>query len=183
RHVVLFEYDLAAVAAKPTPELPATMRRLSPEDVPAYVAYRDTEPDDIYKRLASGHVCLASWWEGKIVGNVWAQPGSVWIENLDRRLELPPDAVYFYDAWTVPQMRGRGLALVRAVVAAKELQGNGYSRGVAFVLPENKAALNAPVMLDYRRAGIAGYVRLGPWRWHFVRGPGIRGASFAAERA
>jgi hypothetical protein len=147
--------------------------RLTPEDVGAYCRYRpESSPQDVARRLERGSLCYVSWKQGRIVSCGWYHPREAWIEDLDRRFELPPDCVYLYDGHTSPELRGRGISSARATATWADLRRQGFRRGVAFVVAGNRSSDRASAKAGWRRFGVAGYARLGPWRLEFIRSRG-----------
>jgi SAM-dependent methyltransferase/ribosomal protein S18 acetylase RimI-like enzyme len=140
------------------------------EDVGEYVTFRPrTDPADFHRRLRSGHRCFVARHEGRIVHACWAATGRIWIEYLGRHLVLPPDSVYHYDSFTIPEFRGLNISAFRVTEAARYFRAAGYRRLVAVVAPENLAAFRPLEKAGYRRVGRMGYVRIGPWRYQFSR--------------
>ena len=105
----------------------------------------------------------------------WAAELMPWIEDVDRRFELPPDTVYSYDAHTIPELRGRRVTPARASIALAELRNSGFRRGVAFVLPGNRSGERSRARSGWRRFGVAGYLNLGLARIDFIRTRGHQG--------
>lgn len=168
--VDLIEKDLA----RGVPEVPSRIElevtRLTPEDVEAYCRYRpETSPQDVARRLERGSFCYATWDDGRITSVAWYHPGEAWIEDIDRRFDLPADAVYVFDGHTAPELRGRSLSAARAAVTWAQLRENGFRRGFAFVPAGNRSGDRARRKAGWRRFGVAGYVRAGPRRLEFLR--------------
>ena len=81
---------------------------------------------------------------------------------------------YSYDTYTAERCRGRGIAGVRALWAADYLREAGYRRLVGWIAPQNRPAFGPARKAGYRRLGVAGFIRLGPWRRDFVQPAGGR---------
>ena len=62
----------------------------------------------IRARLDKGHVCIVVKNGGRIAGYTWADPAEV--NNSACDYALDPDEAYLYDAFIVPELRGRKLA-------------------------------------------------------------------------
>jgi SAM-dependent methyltransferase/RimJ/RimL family protein N-acetyltransferase len=168
RRVVVMECPFVHAIRSMTARVPVVVGLA--EDVAEYVTFRPrTDPADIHRRLRSGHRCFVARHEGRIVHACWAATGRVWIEYLGRHLVLPPDSVYHYDSFTVPEFRGLNISAVRVTEAARYFRASGYRRLVAVVAPENLAAFRPLEKAGYHRVGSMGYVRIGPWRYHFAR--------------
>jgi hypothetical protein len=173
--VALIEKNLAREIPDVSSEIEFEVMRLTPEDVNPYCRHRPgASPEEILRRLERGSLCYAAWDGGRILASVWYHPREAWIEDLDRRFELPPDAVYVYDGHTNPEVRGRRVAAAQAATTWSELQKQGFRRGIAFVLAGNRSSDRARRKAGWRRFGVAGYVRLGRWRLEFIRVGGCR---------
>lgn len=122
--------------------------------------------------MERGSGCHAAWHAGQIVSATWWHPGDAWIEDLERRFLLGPGEVYFYDAWTVPRLRGRNITPARSALTLRALREQGFVRAIAFLLPENRPVHKAVEKVGWRRFGTAGFVRIGPARIEFVRALG-----------
>jgi hypothetical protein len=174
-HVNLIEKDLAHGVPQVPSRIELEVTRLTPEDVDAYCRYRpERSAQEVARRLERGSFCFATWEDGRITSVAWYHPGEAWIEDIDRRFELPHDAVYVFDGHTAPEVRGRGLSATRAAVTWAQLREDGYRRGFAFVLAGNRSGDRARRKAGWRRFGVAGYVRAGPRRVEFIRARGGR---------
>jgi hypothetical protein len=170
QRVDLIEHELTDEIPVVRSELPFQVTRLGREDIDAYCRYRPgTSPGEIVRRLERGSVCYVAWHSGRIVSGAWYHAGEAWIEDVDRRFELTADTVYSYDAHTVPELRGRRVTPARSSIALADLRDSGFRRGVAFVLPGNRAGDRSRVRSGWRRFGVAGYLHLGLARIEFVR--------------
>jgi hypothetical protein len=175
RHVTLIERELTDEAPVEPSEVAFQVRLLAREDIDAYCRYRpSTSPREVACRLERGSFCYVAWHGDRIISAAWYQPGEAWIEDIDRRFELPPDTVYAFDGHTAPELRGRRVAPARASIAASRLRDSGFRRGVAFVLAGNRSGHRSRVRSRWRRFGVAGYLNLGPVRVEFVRTRGRR---------
>jgi hypothetical protein len=175
RHTVycqvdLIEKDLADDPGAESSDAHFEVTRLSRENAGAYSRYRpDTSPEEVVRRLERGSLCYVGWDRGRIISAAWYHPGEAWIEDLDRRFELPTDVVYAFDGHTSPELRGHRISAARASATWKELEEQGFRKGIAFVLAGNRSGDRARLRSGWRRFGRAGYARLGPWRIDFIR--------------
>lgn len=82
---------------------------LEMDDIPAIAACTHwVTVDLIHDRLSKGHLCMVLKYEGKIAGYTWAEFAG--IGNADCDFVLRSGEAYLYDAFIVPDYRGRGLA-------------------------------------------------------------------------
>ena len=176
RHVNLIERELTDEIPLVRSKVPFKVTRLGAEEIDAYCRFRPrTTPREVARRLERGSVCFVAWHAGRIVSGAWYHAGEAWIEDVDRRFELPPDTVYSYDAHTIPELRGRRVTPARASIALAELRNSGFRRGVAFVLPGNRSGERSRARSGWRRFGVAGYLNLGLARIDFIRTRGHQG--------
>jgi hypothetical protein len=103
------------------------------------------------------------------VSAAWIATGYAWMDYLGRGLALAPDEAYLHESFTVPAFRGRNIPVVRARHEARYFHAAGCRRIVAIIVPENAPALRHAVKSGWRRVGVMGYVKLGPWRRDFCR--------------
>jgi len=170
RRLVLLERPVEpAVAAPPAP---GSMRVtvVGDEAVDAYLALRpDQSEGDIRRRFAEGHVCFAVWHADRIVHAAWVAAGRAPVEYLSRDLELDPDEVFVFDAFTTPAFRGHGASPLRALAVGQHFAARGFRRVLTAVHPENHTGFRPVEKVGSRRVGLLGYVGIGPWRLHFRR--------------
>jgi GNAT superfamily N-acetyltransferase len=184
RALVLTERRLA----EPLPDLPVpaglTVRRLTPDDVTAYAAFRPEQGrSECDRRLAEGQWCFATWRGAEIVSAAWGVGLWARIEYLEWKIQLGPDEVYSYDLYTAPDLRGSGLTAATRVPHLRYLREQGYRRALATLGPQNRPAATLQDAIGFRAIGWIGYVGLGPWRRSFCRmRPGAKGpAGFGSE--
>lgn len=88
-------------------DFPGSM--LEKDDIPAVAACTNwVTVDLIHDRLSKGHLCMVLKCEGKIAGYTWAEFAG--ISNVECDFVLRSGEAYLYDAFIVPDYRGRGLA-------------------------------------------------------------------------
>lgn len=75
----------------------------------------------LQRRLADGELFVVGELEGRLCSTTWLRPGGVFsLHHLPGKLFRLGDGVgYGHDAWTLPELRGRGL---RLAVFAEELR-------------------------------------------------------------
>jgi ribosomal protein S18 acetylase RimI-like enzyme len=149
------------------PQPPDTEARfLGDADLDAYAALRGAS-GRASERLARGDRCFGIWLAGRLVSTRWVARGTVRLAYVDRDAVLGPTDVYFYDVYTAPQHRRRGISRFAAGILPELLASEGARRIVGVLEPENRAAIAANEMAGYRVVGRIGYAKLGPWRRDF----------------
>lgn len=182
RRAVLVEHPLDAPLPVGEAGASVEIARLAAAEVSDYVAFRpDADPTVIESRLEQGQVCFTARHEGRIVSAAWIATGHVWIDYLGCRLSLAPDEAFLHESFTARAFRGRNIPVVRARHEAEYFRAAGCRRIVAIIVPENAPALRHAEKSGWRRVGVMGYVKLGPWRRDFCRvAPGERAPGTAA---
>jgi GNAT superfamily N-acetyltransferase len=177
RRLLLLERSLV----QPVPEIPASVPldfgRLDRSEIGKYLTFHPGEGHtEIERRLDRGDVCFLAHSQGRIVGAVWATRDCPFVRYLHTELTIAPDEVYFYDRYTAPDLRGRGIApaLDRYVFdlnrdALDFDRAPRVRRAIVAIIPENRASLRARAKTGFHVFGRVGYVQLGPWRRHFRR--------------
>ena len=170
RRYLLLELSLE----EPIPEvrfsLPVTIDLLKKTEVDEYVMFQPgIKTSDIADRLNAGHWCFVARHEGKLISATWATIHRTWTSYLARAIHFMPDEVYFYDVFTRPDFRGKSILPAILVDMIRYFRDAGYRRMVCLVLPENKSSLKALQKVAFHPLGMMGYIKIGPWRWHFYR--------------
>jgi SAM-dependent methyltransferase/GNAT superfamily N-acetyltransferase len=170
RRAILMERPLDQPNVRLAARLPVAIDLLRTSEVDEYANFRpDTDPSETRRRLEAGPLCFVARHEGRIVHACWAATGRAWVEYLAGEILLASDEVFHYDSFTAPSFRGRNIAAVRVIEAARYFRQAGYRRLVAIVVPENTSAFRSLEKAGYRRVGVIGYVKIGPWRWNLCR--------------
>jgi hypothetical protein len=169
RRTVLFERPLGDPIPSAAAAIHVEVSLLKPSEVEEYVAFHPgLDAVQVRDRLDRGGKCFISRHEGSIVNACWTAQGSIWIDYLGCSIELAPDEVYVYNNYTAPRFRGHNVSIVRATVMLRHFRELGYRRLIAVVVPENKAAFRSPEKAGYRRLGVVGYIKIGPWRHNLM---------------
>jgi GNAT superfamily N-acetyltransferase len=181
--VLIFERDIARASASATSDIDVEVRELRCDDIAAYGRYRpERDVAELDRRLAAGMRCFLTLSEGHVVGELWVVTVELWLAQLERLVPLAPDELWVYEAFVIPELRGRNVATVRATLVGERLKNEGYRRLLWLVSPHNRPQLGSAAKLGARRLGSAGYVRLGPFRRDFVRMRGHPGVQLASRR-
>jgi hypothetical protein len=170
RRLVLLTRPLSV--SPPEVAAPSSIRIavLAPEEIDAYLAFRPDQSGALIRaRFSGGYVCFAVWHDQHIVHAAWGATERARIDYLSREIELGPDEVFIFDAFTAPASRGRNLSPVRALVMGRHYADRGYRRVLTAVHPENRAGFRPLEKVGTRPVGVIGYIGIGPLRWHFCR--------------
>jgi ribosomal protein S18 acetylase RimI-like enzyme len=169
RRMVLFERPLSDPIPSAAATIPVEVSLLEPSEVDEYAAFHPSlDAAQVRDRLNHGGKCFISRHEGSIVNACWTAEGSVLIDYLGCSIQLAHDEVYVYNNYTSPRFRGCNVSIARAAVMLRHFRELGYRRLIAVVVPENKAAFRSPDKAGYRRMGLIGYIKIGPWRHNLM---------------
>lgn len=153
-----------------TARVPLTFGWLDESQIDEYLRLRpDANCAEILRRLREGQRCVTARSDGQLVYAGWSAAGRARIDYLDREIQLAPDEIYIYEAFTAPDFRGANIPPVASQFRLRYLSNLGYRRFVAVVVPENWRALRSFRKAGYRVCGTMGCVRIGSWRWDFTR--------------
>jgi len=87
-----------------------------------------------------GETCAIARHGTDVIGYCWMARTPVWVEEIGHAVVPAPGEVYFYDAFTMPAWRGRGLffgLLSRLLALARS---RGFDRGLIIVDARNRAS-------------------------------------------
>ena len=170
RRLILLERPVDPAVGPPPATASMRVAVVGDEAIEAYLAFRpDQSEEEIRRRLAEGHLCFAVWHVERIVHAAWVAVGRAPIEYLSRELDLDPDEVFVFDAFTTPGFRGHGASPLRALAVGRHFATRGFRRVLTAVHPENRTGFRPVEKVGSRRVGVLGYVGIGPWRRHFRR--------------
>ncbi len=177
RRLVVMTLPLTGELERVEPEVPATFEELRPF----------LKEELIRLRLDAGHRFYVTKVGGRIVQGNGVAFGKAFSGYLDMAFPLAPEEGYVYEAYTVPEYRGKRLYSAALSRIARELRGQGYRRLVVFVYPRNRPALQAHSRMGFQPQGHIGYVELLGVRRYFYRVTGeglgcLRNSLFVRKR-
>lgn len=169
RRLYLLRRPLAEPILDCPTTLPVAIRWLTLEEVQDYLAFRpDASGHDVTRRLLAGDHCLVARHEDRIVGTIWGSSTRLNTElSLGRDLPLAAGEAYQFDAYTLPEVRGMGIAPALSVAWLRRLRDEACVAAIRLTFPWNVAALRSHAKAGYRVAAIVHCLRLGPWRYRF----------------
>jgi len=136
---------------------------LEPGQLAAFTEYRpDIGAEVAEERLARGERCFVAWYGDRIVSARWITRGRVRAPEFRLSLTLAADAVFTYDSYTCPDLRGRRVASAAATRSAAALSAEGAQQAFVTVLPENGAGIRNAERSGYREVGRFAVLVLGP---------------------
>lgn len=144
-------------------DIDAVIETLDESHLPAYVEFKPwVTRAEVEARLARGHVCMAAWYQGKIVHAAWAAEKRAHIPYVHSDILLDPQTFYIYDSYTRPEYRRSKLVLARSSTMHAWFAGRGFTRGYGAIALMNKAGLSIVAPGGYHAIGMYTCARLGP---------------------
>jgi GNAT superfamily N-acetyltransferase len=169
RRLYLLRRPLAEPILDCPTTLPVEIGWLTLEEVQDYLVFRpDASGHDVTQQFLRGDRCLVARHEDRIVGAIWGSSERIHMKrSLGRDLPLAAGEAYQFDAYTLPAVRGMGIAPAISVAWLRHLRDEACVDAILLTVPWNVAALRSHAKAGYRVAAVVRYVRLGPWRYLF----------------
>lgn len=111
-----------------------------------------SEIDRYRRRLRNGRKFFVTMLEGRWINHAWiTQRLSFAIDNID--LDLKEGDIYIDDAYTVPELRGRGINTLLHHYILEECRKRGFRRALIIVDVKNTASMRAMEKCDFASIG------------------------------
>lgn len=137
--VLVFEMQGQRVLDRAAPVAGVSVRSLEETDLPDFATSQPANAAMVEARLRRGDRCVVAVEDGCVLGSRWASTVSADIADLWLSFPVCPGAAYSYDAFTLPEARGRGIAAAVTAALFESLVAEGATRVVNAVLPDNPA--------------------------------------------
>ncbi len=135
-----------------------------------YVVFRpEAARARVLARLRGGHRCYVARHADLVVSTSWLATRSASSEYLQCAIDLAAGDAYLFDAFTLPEYRGQGIAHALCMQQLRDLQQAGYRRAIRATVPENVVALRAHTQMGFHPVGMIGRFKIGPWQKTFRR--------------
>jgi RimJ/RimL family protein N-acetyltransferase len=132
---------------------------------PSQLRGEHDRPEQVIERFERGARCAAFINDdGTCMAQYWVSCGEAY-DEIDLNIELPENAVWFFDGWTHPRYRGRGYARALVLGMLYELSQQGIAAGYARVDTTNKSSLASLKRTGAKVVGKVTFVRLGKLLW------------------
>ncbi|MBI3798738.1 MAG: hypothetical protein HY268_17450 [Deltaproteobacteria bacterium] len=170
RRLLLVERPLREPILEVKARVPIEISLLQKSEIAEYREFRaGTDVAEVQSQLDAEDRCVVARHQGRLVAANWATTNHVWLDYLSCEFRLAIDEVYSYDAFAASAFRGQNLLPTLDAEQLHHFCAAGYRRMVSTSLPENRASLRVGAKSGYRPYGLIGYVKIGPWKWHFCR--------------
>ena len=182
RRLILLERSLEAPISEIKPLVTVNIELLKKTELDEYATFRskndliqiENDPYKIADRLNAGHWSFVARHGGEIISDCWASIHHVRFSRLYYKLRLAQGEVYFYDAFTRPDFRGKSVLPAILEEMIRHFRAAGYLRIICEVVPENKPSLQAFGKVGFKPFGVIGYIKIGPWHRNFYRTNEVR---------
>jgi SAM-dependent methyltransferase len=157
--VTFFERDLSAeVVARPSPGI--GVRQLQAGDRESLLYGSESPWEELMARFRAGDLCFAAVDQrGRALHTRWLTFTGAMIPELGLDFVPTPDAAYFYDGYTRPDARRRGIDAVVREYIFQALRERGRKRVYSYVRDDNPGGLRAAERCQ-RAVGVVRSVRL-----------------------
>lgn len=170
RRFLLFERRLDEPIVPVAVRVPLVFEAFHPA---AFDEYLRVHPliarSQLEERLARGDQCYVARADGRIAAITWISRDAHFFRSIGCGYALPAGAVYLYDSFADPRLRGQGVAPALGVWVLERLREAGVERAVLVIAPENVANRRARAKTGFRPTARIDYVRIGGRRWHWHR--------------
>lgn len=165
----IFVYEKSLISASDTHfkkkvKLKVNVKLVQCDDIPKIAKRFEDFKIKANERFKMGHICFAAYLNEDILHYSWWAVNEVYSGNLERKLRLSSDSAYAYDAYTVPECRGLGIALKVSERACSYLRERGYKRIYCFVPYNNFPSHRVMRKGGWRKIGTITYTRIFKWR-------------------
>ena len=163
RRMVVVSRQVGPDVAIRRADIDVAIKTLGPSDLPAYLEFKPwVARIEIERRLAQGHLCMAAWYEDRIVHAAWAAERRAHIPYIDSDILIEPGAFYIYDSYTRPEYRRSNLVMARSSIMHAQFAERGFTRGFGAIALMNEAGLSVVAPGGYHPIGMYFCARLGP---------------------
>ena len=110
--------------------------------------------EQLKERMRIGHFCFVAESEGKICGVLWVGFHNLYVAEIGKVITFRDNEAMFYDAFTVPSYRGKGIISKAYEFSTKHLLTNNKNTFYVIVSRENKASLKSVKKVNFCAFGI-----------------------------
>lgn len=168
RRLAIREVILDQQFPEPAATIPVTFDLIELSQVEEYFAFRQgADIDRIRRRFERGDKCFVARDKGRIISAQWAATARAHCVYLSCTVSLAEHEAYLYDAFTLPESRGKKIYSALTSEMHRYYRAEGKRRSLCFTGPENLPAMRADT--GYRRIGMIGCFGIGAVRRPFIR--------------
>jgi len=159
--ISFFMRELDGNLPEPNTTVKLHLRQASSEDLDLLQGLKpEKSAETIHARFRRGDLCFVTIdADGKLAHCRWVTVERTHIPELDRYVALSPGHVYFYDGYTRPDLRRRGIDGAMREFIFKTMRAAGYRKIYSYVRGDNPIGLRASRRWQ-RPVGRLWYLRL-----------------------
>lgn len=101
-------------------------------------------------RFLHGNICSCLLHQKKAVSHCWIAFDEEWIEEIEMKFKPKDGEAYLFDAFTLPEYRGKNLFPIVLCNTLSYLKAKGYHRVLIFALNSNRASIKAIQKAGFR---------------------------------
>ncbi|MGK2963059.1 MAG: hypothetical protein ACSLFK_13105 [Gemmatimonadaceae bacterium] len=163
RRMVVVTKQVGPDVAVRRADIDAVIETLDASHLSAYLEFKPwVARAETERRLAQGHLCMAAWYQGKIVHAAWAAEKRAHIPYVHSDIVLEPKAFYIYDSYTRQEYRRSKLVMARSSTMHAHFAARGFTRGYGAIALMNKAGLSIVAPGGYHPIGMYICTMFGP---------------------
>jgi|GEM_PF-1002926 len=132
--------------------VPLPTLSLDIKDLNKAIKLRNVTERIITQRLSAGCRLFVAYTKGNPVGYLFSSISCCTVDEIERKLYVMPGECYFYDAYTYPEYRGRGIYPYLLSFAARFFQRQAFHHALIFSLSQNQSSSKG-----IQKAGFASY--------------------------
>lgn len=129
----------------PEPSNAFQLRLILPQDLNLLEGFHPEKSAQTFReRFQRGDLCFAALdANGKVAHTRWVTVEKTYIPEIGRYVVLPPGEAYFYDGYTQPDLRRRGIDGAMRGFIFKTMRAAGYRKIYSYVRGDNPIGLKA----------------------------------------
>lgn len=162
----MLAYPLERLDSAPAAKTPLQIEVLSPEDgetIRELVGMYGVPADEqgLLERLRQKEYCYLGRVDGRLVSYLWVLYDGDVREYGKTLYHMQPDEIYFHDAYTVPEQRGKNIMVALSVAIGRDMAARlGKKRIVKYVRRDNTASLNLSRKFAEDQIGWVGFIKV-----------------------
>ena len=118
-------------------------------------------------RFLHGNICSCLHHRKKVVSHCWIAFDEEWIGEIEMLIKPKDREAYLFDAFTLPEYRGKNLFPTVLSNTLNYLKAKGYHRVLIFALNSNRASIKAIQKASFRHFQSVVFLKLFGKGFHF----------------
>ena len=144
------------------------VRRLTDADIDVVTAaHRDKGL--VRRRLDKGYIAYWVEIDGACVQVMWLATKRYFVWDIRADILLPPDSVYLFDAFTVPEFRRKGLTNMCTYKCFQSLKDEGIRKAYVLIHTDNVPANIQTERTGFELLGLVSLLQIPPVRKYMIR--------------